>query len=87
MTLAEMQRSDKLLLSPDEIADALGLAPQSIRNQAAIDPLMLGFPVLRCGHTTKIPRIPLLRWLGVFDESQTASRAAKEVPCEEIAIQ
>ena len=65
MSLQELIESKKLLVTPADIAEVLGADPQGIRNQAAIDPTMLGFPVCRIGTQTKIPRIPFLRWLGI----------------------
>ncbi len=34
MTIQEMQRTDKAVLLPDDIAEVLGVNPQSIRDQA-----------------------------------------------------
>ena len=51
------------VLTPEDVAPALGLDPNSIRHQAKENPLMLGFPVCRTGSTTTIPRRPFLRWL------------------------
>ena len=41
MTIQEMQRTDKAVLLPDDIAEVLGVNPQSIRDQVA------GLPGLR----------------------------------------
>ncbi len=67
MTLQELKKSEKILVTADDVADVMSCNPQDIRNQAAIDPTMLGFPVCRVGTRTKIPRIPFLRWLGVIE--------------------
>lgn len=56
MSFAEIERSAKIYLIPDEIADVLEADPQTIRNQAKEDPSKLGFPVIVCGRFVKIPR-------------------------------
>lgn len=67
MTLQELKESEKILITAADVADVMSCDPQDIRNQASIDPTMLGFPVCRVGTRTKIPRIPFLRWLGVME--------------------
>ena len=44
------------LISVEEAAKELHVNPQSIRNQAAKDVRAFGFPVVRIGKTTIIPR-------------------------------
>lgn len=63
MTVEELMNSDKLLLTPEEASIVLGSTPQTIR-MAAHDGT-LGFPVSIMGSRVKIPRIPLLRFLGL----------------------
>lgn len=63
MTLKEIRDSDKSLLTPDEVAEALGVNPQSIRNQAQSDPIKLGFPVIVAGTRTLIPRMAFLYFM------------------------
>lgn len=63
MTLQEIRDSDKVFLTPFEISEALGTDPQNIRNQAAIDAAKLGFPVIRIGTRTKIPREAFLKYI------------------------
>ena len=55
-----------LMLTPEEAASAIGSNPQSIRLMAstAEGRQGLGFPVIRIGQDTKIPRAPFLRFLG-----------------------
>lgn len=65
MTLEEALASDKLFLTPDDVAPLLGSHPQTIRIVARDCPERLGFPVTRVGKMTKIPRIPFLRFIGV----------------------
>ena len=68
MTLEELRNSDKPLLTPKEVASALGLDEQGIRVQAHENPVALGFPVVitgRKGRSVRIPRVPLMRYLGI----------------------
>lgn len=68
MTLDEIRNSDKPLLTPKEVASALGLDEQGIRVQAHENPAALGFPVVvtgRKGRSVRIPRVPLMRYLGI----------------------
>ena len=69
MTLEEIRRSDKLLLTPADIAEVLGSDAQTIRIEARDHPERLGFPVSRIGKLTRIPRIPFLEFLGYGAEA------------------
>ena len=69
MTIQEMQRTDKAVLLPDDIAEVLGVNPQSIRNQARIIPNTLGFPVVVVGNRVLIPRKPFLKFIGEKEEN------------------
>ena len=64
MTIDEIKASDKPMLLPADIAGVLRMDPQAVRDIAASEPEKLGFPVMRVGTRTKIPRIPFLRFLG-----------------------
>ena len=57
MTLDEIRASDKTVLTPKEVAPVLGVNPQSIR---VADPCDLGFPVIKVGSRTLIPRLAFL---------------------------
>ena len=63
MTLEEIRASEKVFLTPAEIATVSGSDPQAIRVQARKDAAKLGFPVCVIGNRTKIPRIAFLNWL------------------------
>ena len=65
MTLEEAMNSDRLFLTPGDIAPLLGSDPQTIRIVARDCPERLGFPVTRVGCHVKIPRLPFLRYIGV----------------------
>lgn len=66
MTLDEIRRSDKLLLTCADIGEALGIDPQGIRVWAQQAPDKLGFPVMRYGKNgcqVRIPRMAFLHFL------------------------
>lgn len=64
MTLEEIRKSDKLLLTASDVAQLLGFNAQSIRLQAREDPSKLGFPVIVIQNRLAIPREPFLRFVG-----------------------
>ena len=66
MTLEEMKASDKLFLTPAEVAPVLGSDPHTVRCTARQRPELLGFPFTFSGSHMKIPRITFLRWMGVL---------------------
>lgn len=66
MTLEEMKASDKLFLTPAEVAPVLGSDPHTVRCTARQRPELLGFPFTFSGNRMKIPRLPFLRWMGVM---------------------
>ena len=63
MTINEMIASDKVVLTPKDVAPVLGMHPQYINLLAKKGELP--FRCIRSGNRTKIPRLPLLEWLGV----------------------
>ena len=75
LTLAEIAGMDKLNLTPEEAAGVLGCDPHKIRVMAASQQgrADLGFPVIRMGQITKIPRVPFLRVLGWEGEVKGAT--------------
>lgn len=64
MTLSEIMASDKVMLTPKDVAPVLGCDPYAISLMARDMPEKLGFPIMRSGNRTKIPRKPFLRFLG-----------------------
>lgn len=64
MTLTEIRNTTKEMLTPADVAPVLGCDPQNIRLQARGCPERLGFPVVRVGSRTKIPRQQFLRFMG-----------------------
>ena len=67
MTLGELKKSDKVMLTPADIAGVLNMNPQTIRILARESPHKLGFSVVVSEHKTRIPRIPFLKYLGIDD--------------------
>ena len=65
MTLEEMKNSDKLFLTPAEVAPVMGSDPHALRGTAKQRPELLGFEFTFSGNRMKIPRIPFLRFCGV----------------------
>ena len=66
LTMAEVAKMDCLTLTPDEAAKVLGCNAHSIRVMAQTPDGRqgLGFPVIRIGTDTRIPRGPFLRFMG-----------------------
>lgn len=63
MTYADLINTEKIMLTPDDVAGVIGCKPESIRCQAREDPQMLGFPVCVLGTRTLIPRAGFIAWL------------------------
>lgn len=64
MTLEDIIRSDKPFITPQDAADVLRCSAQLIRIQARENPEALGFPVIRIGNRTKIPRKAFVQFMG-----------------------
>lgn len=63
MTIKELRDSSETFITPKQAADILECDPQQIRDMAAQRPELLGFPVVRLGSRTKIPRIPFIKFI------------------------
>lgn len=61
--MREIEESDDLLLLADDVARAIGVAPQNLREQAKDEPQKLGFNVIVVGTSIKIPRVPFLEFV------------------------
>lgn len=70
MTVDEIRTSRKVFLVPTDIAPVLQCNAYRISLQARDRPETLGFPVIRIGNRTKIPRIPFLRFLGLESDNE-----------------
>lgn len=66
MTVEEMKKSPKLMLTPSDISEVLECHPQSIRQQAKADPSKFGFPVIVMGTRVRIPKVPFLQFMGAW---------------------
>ena len=63
MTIDEIVRSTKEMLTPADVAEVLGADPYGINRMARENPSALGFAVLVIGNRVKIPRRAFLYWL------------------------
>jgi len=66
--------SDKVFLTPADVAPILGMDPHSIRLIARQRPELLKFEFIISGNRTKIPRIPFLRYIGINVDQQPPSQ-------------
>lgn len=62
MTLSQMRQSEKVNLSPADVAEVLGCKPYSINVQAKADIGKLRFPAYMMGTRVKIPRLAFIAW-------------------------
>lgn len=62
MTIKEIENLETDFLTVQQVADCLHMAPQLIRDQAAVDTKWLGFPICRAGHAFRIPRVGFITW-------------------------
>ena len=72
MTLEEIKRSTKVMLTASDLAPAIGMRADYLRHTAIEAPDELPFPTLRRlspeGRVTvRFPRKPILVWLGEGD--------------------
>ena len=70
--------SEKAFLTPADIAPILDADPHAIRIAARQRPELLKFEFILIGNRTKIPRIPFLRYLGIYKDQQPPSWATPE---------
>ena len=63
MTIDEITRSTKEVLTPTDIAEVIGADPYGINRAARENPEGLGFPVIIIGNRVKIPRRAFLWWM------------------------
>ena len=63
MTVQDLMTMDKDAITCAEAGAILGANPQSIRIAARDRPDALGFPVIRIGTRTLIPRIPFINFM------------------------
>ena len=63
MTIDEIMRCTREVLSPTDIAEVIGADPYGINRAARENPEGLGFPVIIIGNRVKIPRRAFLHWM------------------------
>lgn len=56
-------QDERDLLFATDVAPVLGVDANSIRRQADVEPAALGFPVIRVGSKTLIPRRPFIQFI------------------------
>lgn len=62
MKLEEIRKSDKTVLTPDDIAEVLGSNAHTISLTARQHPERVRYPYTFIGSRMKIPREAFLRW-------------------------
>ena len=62
MTIEDIKKMDKEVLSPGDIAPVLHCDPNVIRYQATQDIKQLGFPASKIGTRVKIPKDAFTKW-------------------------
>jgi len=62
MTIEDIKKINKDILTPNDIAPVLGCDPNIIRWQAKHDIKQLGFPATKIGSRVKIPKIGFIKW-------------------------
>ena len=63
MTIDEIMRSTREVLSPTDIAEVIGADPYGINRMARENPAALGFPTIVIGNRVKIPRRGFLHYM------------------------
>ena len=63
MTWTEILKSDKDMLTPEDISEVTGSNPQTIRLSAKQHPELIGYPFAFHGSAMKIPRIGFIAWM------------------------
>ena len=63
MTLEDIKKMDKYMITAAEAAPIVGCDPHYIRMVARQDPDRLGFPVIVLGNRVKIPRLPFIKFV------------------------
>lgn len=62
MTIEDIKKLDKEILTPNDVAPVLKCDPNLIRYQAKQDIKQLGFPASKLGSRIKIPRQAFINW-------------------------
>jgi len=62
MTIEDIKKMSKEILTPNDVAPILECDPNVIRHQAAQDIKQLGFSASKIGTRVKIPRQAFIKW-------------------------
>lgn len=62
MTIEDIKKMNKEVLTPGDVAPVLGCDPNIIRFQAKQNIRQLGFPAAKLGSRIKIPRRAFINW-------------------------
>lgn len=62
MTIEDIKKMDKEVLTPGDVASVLRCDPNVIREQARQDIKKLGFPAAKVGTRVKIPKQAFIDW-------------------------
>ena len=62
--IKQIKEQDGMTITPAMAAVVIGCNPHLIRIQAQHAPHLLGFPVIRVGNRTKIPKKAFLEFIG-----------------------
>lgn len=62
MTIEDIKKIDKEILTPCDVAPLLNCDPNLIRWQAKQDVKQLGFPASKMGSRVKIPKQGFINW-------------------------
>lgn len=62
MTIEDIKKMKKEVLTPGDVAAVLHCDPNVIREQARQDIKLLGFPAAKVGTRIKIPRQAFISW-------------------------
>jgi len=63
VTIDEIMRCTREVLTPTDIAEVIGADPYGINRMARENPAALGFPTIVIGNRVKIPRRAFLHWM------------------------
>ena len=63
LTLDDIRQMNDVCLVPDTVGRVIGCDPHNIRCAAKVNPEMLGFPIIRVGTRTLIPRLPFIKFM------------------------
>jgi hypothetical protein len=67
MTIEEIRKSDKAMLTPKDVAELIGVTPYTINVQLREDKergeSTFPFPAFLVGTRVKIPRLPFLKFI------------------------